>query len=568
MTDKDNLEQIIARQKRQIATLRAENDMLKKKAILSANNDKEFFALRDLIALMPGNIFWKDKEGKLLGCNNHLAKILSLTSPDEIIGKHTIDLVGAELAEQIDKIDKEIMASMEATSIEEVGFNEKHEPATYLSYKIPLRDRNGEVIGLLGTSLDITEHKRMEQELKIAKEKAEASNRAKSQFLAVVNHELRTPLTGILGLVNFLKQGNLSKADQLTSLEDLEHCAQNLLSLVNDVLDFSRLEAGKYVLNTHTSINLNTLINEALSITAALAKNKGLELTARLDQQPSLQIQTDPHVLRQILINIINNAIKFTEKGQIAIEVRILKRTARKAKLAIAVHDTGPGIPADKLELIFEPFRQLEDAYTRQSSRSGTGLGLAIVKRLAGLLNMTINVISEPGKGSTFTLIGEFEVPRGDSLITALHKKSMAYRAKHPDLPSTALSSLPKQKLKVLLIEDDKIVQRIHEKMLVDLGCEVEISAHGHDGLQALNNHDIIFVDIGLPDITGFEVIRTIRQHQDKEKRTLPIVALTGYTGEEEKSACLTAGANEIANKPISHGSLKEILHRYTKPTW
>ena len=454
-----SLRKTISAQEQKIAELQAEISALKKHSDPLPKNEEEIFSVKEILALMPGNIFWKDKEGRCMGCNNNLAKFFGRQSPDEMIGKRNADYMPKEYAENLDCIDQDIMHSKQGRYVEEIVSDLNNQLAYFFTHKIPLFDRAGEVVGILGISLNITEHKKMEKELKIAKEKAEASNRAKSQFLAVMNHELRTPLTGILGLVTILKNGDLSENEIKNSIEDLENCSQNLLSLVNNVLNFSRLEAGKYNSKMMAPAHLNTLINEVLSITSGLAKNKGLELHTQFDQQLSKHILTDAGFLRQILINIVNNAVKFTEKGYVAIHTKVLQQSSKKAKIEIAIHDTGPGIPPEKLGLIFEPFQQLEDTYTRQSSRGGTGLGLAIVKRLTALLHMEINITSKPGKGSTFTLIGEFET------TACIQNNSKELTVAPRETPSQEIYlARKKQKLKILLIEDDIIVQRIHKK--------------------------------------------------------------------------------------------------------
>lgn len=545
----DQLINLIKEKEKNIANLKAENDML-----------------RNIIALIPGNIYWKDKEGYYLGCNYNVAQILGLSSPEEIIGKQNTELLDAKLGALADQIDNEVNVSGKEIYVEENGLNINLEPAIYLTKKLPLFDDTRKMIGILGVSFDITERKKIEEDLKIAKENAEASNRAKSQFLAVVNHELRTPLTSIVGLIDFLKQGDLPLEEEKNIIDAIDNCTQHLLSLVNEVLDFSRLESGKYNIRMDP-VSLNAILYEVYGITKTLAKKKGLEL--RIESGPNVPktILTDSRVLRQILINLVSNAIKFTEKGHVTIRLNTLEQNHHKTKLEITVVDTGLGIPSNKIKLIFEPFQQLEDAYTRQSSRAGTGLGLTIVEKLAALIDAVISVESEPGRGSTFSIISEFETPDNDGTagphVLVIEKLRKKRRKKNTCAKGVMYSNSITQKPNVLLVEDDPIVQYVHKKMLTDLGCEVCTASHGHEAITTLNNHDIVFVDINLPDISGFEVIKSIRQHNHTSK--IPIIALTVYTGKEEKSACLKAGANEFASKPISQNHLKKLLLRYLK---
>ncbi|MFZ2314546.1 MAG: ATP-binding protein [Gammaproteobacteria bacterium] len=511
-------------------------------------------SLRDILTLMPGNVFWKDNNGKYLGVNNNIAKILNLSSPDDIIGKTNSDIMEPKYAIGLDKLDQECMLASEGRFIEEIGINIHQQPTNYFTQRHPLHNKKGEVIGLVGISMDITERKKIENELKLAKEKAEASNLAKSQFLAVVNHELRTPLTGILGLVEILKQHHVENQENRNIIADLDSCAQYLLTLVNDILDFTKLDANKADVELK-QVDFNLLSNEAFSILGGLAKNKGLQLKRDIKKDLPI-VQTDPKLFNQILINLINNAIKFTDSGYINLSINCQTISDQQIMLEIKVTDTGQGIPADKIDLIFEPFKQLEDTYIRQSSRSGTGLGLAIVKQLVQLLNCDIRVESVIGKGSTFTVTGKFNIATPE--ITPQDCSNLIVKEITPSAIKPRM-----QKIKTLLVEDDRIVQLIHRRMLTDLHCDIDLAHCGQEALSLLDKHDIAFVDIGLSDMTGFELIKAIREHQKKTQHIFPIIALTGYTGETEKSACIEAGANEVAVKPISIDKLGELLGKY-----
>ncbi len=544
LTTKSQLLKKIASQEEEILALRAEVAKLKKCFTPLIADVDEYIPVNEIITLMPGNIFWKNKDGKLLGCNNNNASFFGFSSHEGLIGKYSKDFLPPELAGQIDKNDQEIMASGKGRYFEEVGLDINNNTAVFFTQKIPLYDRSNNVIGLLGMAIDITERKKIENELKLAKEKAEALNQAKSQFFALVNHELRTPLTSIIGLVNLLKYRKLNKQEKRDAIKDLENCSFYLLNLVNDILDFSKLEADKTSVNLH-GVNINGLVKETTRILSALSKNKDLSLRTRCDKKIPEFILSDTKLLRQILVNIISNAIKFTDKGLIQVAVNLISKNEYTAVIEISVSDTGRGMPKDKLEVIFEPFSQLENIYTRQSSRSGTGLGLAIVKKLVDLLGITIKVNSEEGKGSTFILRGQFDIS---------YKQNLYNTASRKRFEMTMLQG-NRKKIKALLVEDDLIVQRIHKSMLTELGCEVDTAACGLDALKMVKDHDILFVDIGLSDITGFEVIKSIRAN-----KAIPIIALTGYTGEKERNKCIDAGANKVVDKPVSLDSLQTIL--------
>lgn len=559
MTRKDGLleelKEIIKQQEKEIAALKCENARLQKQTPLTTvvSDEAENISLKDIISHMPGSIYWKDITGKYLGCNDYMLKMCQLSSAEQIIGKKLTDLFAPEIAAQIEKNDMEVILTNETKHYEEKGINENAEPAFFLTEKRPLRNAQGRPIGLLGMSFDITERKKMEEDLKIAKEKAEASSRAKSQFLAIVNHELRTPLASIMGLLAILKRKKLTQEEQQKVKDDIENCTQYLLSLIDDVLDFSRLETGKYSLH-HRPLNVPHLLADVFSILKPIAENKGIALKVECPEMTS-NILTDARILKQILINLATNALKYTENGHVIIQAQAKLVLNDEMLLTISVTDTGKGIPKNKFDLIFEPFQQLEDAYTRQSSRSGTGLGLAIVKKLASLIDAKVEVKSKINSGSVFSICAQFKITKEKHFSTV--KKTIKVKNKKTKSKIKAWGRPPH----ILLIEDDPIVQYIHKKMLEDLGCNVDVASSGLDAMQQLKHHDIVFVDISLPDISGFEVIKMIRENNHHSKR--PIVALTAYNGIEEKTACLKAGANAFKNKPISQITLKKLLGRY-----
>lgn len=552
------LTEIIEKQKLEIASIRTENQKLREQVILAQNDRIENLSLKNIISLMPGSIYWKDLEGKYLGCNNYIVNMCKLSSTNDVIGKQLKDFFDPDIAKQIEQTDLDVLLSNETKHCEEKGFSENQEPAIFLTQKTPLRDAQGKTIGLLGISFDITERKKIEEDLKVAKEKAEASSRAKSQFLAIVNHELRTPLASIVGLLSILKRKDLTVQEQQNALENIEICTQYLLSLIDDVLDFSRLETGKYSLH-NSPVNVHALLSEVYNMLKPLAENKGLALKIDCTADSSCAILTDARILRQILINLTTNALKFTESGHVTIKLAISPHGPHEVWLHIAVIDTGKGIPKNKFDHIFEPFQQLEDAYTRQSSRNGTGLGLAIVKKLAELIDAKVQLKSKVREGSTFSVSAKFQttqlMPKQPARIIKTKKK-----IKPKTVEAFPLLELMR-KPTIMLIEDDPIVQYVHKKMLEDLGCEVDVVSCGLDAINRLKHHDIVLVDISLPDMSGFDVIKSIRKAHDDRK--IPIVALTAYNGKEEKAACLSAGANAFKNKPISQTTLKRLLMRY-----
>lgn len=500
--------------------------------------------LQNIIELMPGNVYWKNLEGTILGVNNNLAKISGMNSPADMVGKTILELFGQSFADYAQKYDQIVYDLGKEYSHEEAGLTLDNQPAVYISKKIPLYDSSGKLNGTLGVSVDITDRKKMEQELLIAKEKAEISNRIKSQFVAAVNHELRTPLASIIGLVDLLKVEKLHEPEGKKIIASIENSAQHLLNLVNDVLDFSKLETGRQQLQI-TPVNFKMLLSEIQDLLDPLANNKELVLSYTIDPHIPSFLLTDIRILRHILINLINNAIKFTETGHVSVHINVLQQIDKQVQLKIDISDTGIGISQDKLELIFKPFQQVNETNIKSSSRNGTGLGLAIVKKLAKAIQATLHVESQLGQGSTFSLTADFAI--ADEKMIQAQRKSLNKTHK------------PKEnKLRALVVEDDPIIQYIHKKLLTNLGCEVDVVSNANDTLKILkNNHDIIFLDMSLPDLTGYELIKTIRQ---TTSINCPIVIISAFLDKDEEITCLDAGADDFLCKPISQAKFKELL--------
>lgn len=512
---------------------------------------EEILALKTIIGAMPGNVYWKSIEGHYLGCNQNMDSIIQFVSSTDLRNKNERELMEANLANIIQQIDLSILKSNEEQSIEEPGLDLEGRPAIYLTKKKPFYDAEGNIKGILGISFDITERKKMEASLAAAKQKAEAANRAKSRFLAIVSHELRTPLTSIIGFANLLAESQLSPEKQQEYVQHIINSGGYLLSLVNDVLDYSRLETRNMVL-APTPINLKKLINETVTMLNVANQLKGTLLQVNYAANAPEYIIADSRALRQIFINLISNSIKFTNQGRITIHVNVLKVQNNTVNLKIAVEDTGIGIPIEEQPHIFNKFYQIGDTYTRHANFTGTGLGLAIVKKLVKLMKGNIRVKSTLGVGSIFYFTLSFPLAEKNELEMPL-----------PEETKKSISLDRKSPLQVLLIEDNPLIQLIHQHMLEKLHCQVDIAENATTALRMLKKeYDILFVDIGLPDIDGFELIK-IMKNSIYVKKTTPIIALTGYSEEEEIQRCLSAGANEVAIKPISDEYLEKLLERY-----
>lgn len=388
------------------------------------------------------------------------------------------------------------------------------------------------------------EQERMIAQLVAAREEAEQANRSKSDFLAMMSHELRTPMNGVLGMLQLLETTELNHEQaEYTALatESTEH----LLKVINDILDFSRIERGALELE-RIPFNLLELIRSSLQVFQHSAQQRGLEL--RMDVQrglDTLEVRGDPTRLRQILVNLLGNALKFTEEGAIRLEVRWQALDEQVLWLTCAVNDSGIGISAERLEHMFEAFRQADSSTSRRYG--GTGLGLAIARTLAERMGGTLQASSEEGLGSTFTL----EIP----LPFLVRPGVAALESQRPAELATGQH--------VLLVEDNPVNQTVIEAMLRSLGYSVTLVG---DGAQAVHSarheqYDVILMDCRLPLLDGYEATRQIRAQAGR--RQVPIIALTANALQGDREACLEAGMDDYLAKPFKRADLQQMLLRW-----
>lgn len=360
--------------------------------------------LEEIIALMPGNIYWKDRNGVYLGCNDSAAELIHLKNRHEVIGKTLYDIAPRPIAEEITRIDDEIMSSGRESCVEEDAFDLKDDEATYFTRKVPLRNKSGDVIGLVGISIDITERKRYERELKAAKEKAESANKAKSEFIMNMSHDIRTPFSGILGLSQFLadKETDTEKKDFLNSIVE---SAENLLTLLNEVIHLASLEQDAE--DQISRFDLKAIVDDIYKTMIPVTKQKGLDLILTIDPSLPSNVLGNEYAVKRILLNLVGNAIKFTEIGKVCISLALKEKDENQCIVDMSVSDTGIGIPKNKQETIFGQFSKLNSSY--KGKYGGTGLGLWFVKQLTKKINGEITVSSEPRKGATFTVVFPLE---------------------------------------------------------------------------------------------------------------------------------------------------------------
>jgi signal transduction histidine kinase/CheY-like chemotaxis protein/HPt (histidine-containing phosphotransfer) domain-containing protein len=404
---------------------------------------------------------------------------------------------------------------------------------------------------------DERKRNRAEEELVLAKIAAEAANRAKSEFLANMSHEIRTPMTAILGFSDLLASPNLPYQEQREFLSGIQRNGKALLELISDILDLSRIEADRLTLE-RIDCPLRQVIDDVLSVVQVRAEEKGLRLDVDYNFPLPETLHTDPVRLRQVLTNLVGNAVKFTDRGTVRITVRCIQETDIPGRMQFAVSDTGIGIPADKIGELFEPFTQVDGSTTRRYG--GTGLGLAISRRLAKALGGDVEATSQLSEGSTFTLT----IDAG-----SLNGVRMLQLPPVPSIPEEELSATEHEVPlhgRVLLAEDVPDVYVVIRQILQKMNLEVEIAEDGRMACEMAETSktegkpfDLILMDIQMPKRNGYEATRRLRQHGWKG----PIVALTAHALVGDREKCLAAGCDDYIAKPITAKGLRDVLTRY-----
>ena len=499
--------------------------------------------LLTLIDNLPDYIFAKDAAGQYTTVNKTLLRDLGAPSRDEVIGKNDYDFWPAELADDYAAGDRTVVGSGELLlNREEEAIDHEGNKRWLLTTKAPLRDRTGRVEGLVGICRDITERKRAEVELQEAKESAEDANRAKSEFVANMSHEIRTPMNGIIGMAELLADTDLGQ-DQQEYLGMIQQSAGALLGLLNDILDFSKIEAGKLELEA-IPFHLSDAVGKTTRTLASRAAEKALELACSVSPELPERLIGDPGRLRQITMNLVGNAIKFTEQGEVVVEVESQTQVDDDIVLHFSVRDTGIGIPEEKQQLIFGAFSQADASTTRRFG--GTGLGLAISAQLVGMMGGEIWIESEVGRGTTFHFTAKFKVA--------------------PEQPSTSrfqLASLAG--LRALVVDDNATTRQTLDEMLKSWAVATTVVDGGVAALTEMERaanegrpYRLVLVDAMMPGMDGFALAELIGTNPAFESPVMIMLTMAGRAGDTDR--CRTLGVSRQMTKPVIRSEVFDAI--------
>ncbi len=420
-----------------------------------------------------------------------------------------------------------------------------------------LKNEDGKILGSVGMLQDITERKRSNEMILQAKLAAEEANNAKSVFLAKMSHEVRTPMNAIIGMIDLTLDTSLTE-EQKDNLKVAKDAADNLLSLINDILDLSRAQAGKVVIED-IEINVPDIVKNVCKGLMILARNKGVDVVWFIDAQIPRLLMGDPVRLRQVIINLVNNAIKFTHKGKVHVNVRMKALHAKDCQVVFEVIDSGIGISPKNLPNIFDVFTDAHNTTARRYG--GTGLGLAICKKIVEMMGGSIEVESKEGLGSTFrfNIIFGYKADAGGNVAGDTVVKA-----------ETTATSMPSElhHLRILLAEDNTVNQRIAVRILEKLGWKVTAVGNGQEVLNILNNQtfDVILMDDNMPLLSGIETTQVIRREEKQTGHHVPIIAMTANAMAGDREKYIASGMDGYVSKPIDRSVLyQEIINLVTQ---
>lgn len=547
-----------------------------------SNKLKQLLAfLRTIVTNMPGNVYWKDEDSVYMGGNNNVVTACGLSSRAEIAGL-TDSVLEKNLhwepgtAVRFRQDDIHVMRSKQPLTLEDHFVQADSNEVFMLTTKTPIFDENAKAVGILAASMDITKLKQQEAELQKAKEAAEAANLAKSEFIANMSHDVKTPLSGIISIAEALSSRVQEEYRELT--HDILHAGQHLMTFFENCIELSKLESGSILISKET-FGLQHLINELVFLFLPATKAKSLELYVDYDEKIPKRLIGGRVTLYRILLNLVGNAVKFTAQGSITIRAELSKKsTSTKAVIKFTIVDTGIGIPASKQHLIFERFARLAPSY--QGTYEGSGIGLYIVQEFVKSMGGEIHVKSQEGKGSKLIVVLPLEIPlledaEYDDVIdsplplshgTLVQTKALTHVPKNSSLhKKTERIKTGDAPIKILLVEDSVMAQKGTSLLFSSLGCEIDIASLAREAIALFKpgRYHLVLMDIGLPDMKGYEVSKTLREMEEGSSFCVPILGLSAHATQDERRLSTAAGMAEMLSKPLLIGQAKAALLHY-----
>lgn len=477
---------------------------------------------------------------------------------DEVFGKTISDFkfIYSDDIENIKNVSAEFLKSGKKRTIS-VNRNYKKDGGTVYCewYNSGIYNESGDLVSILSLVLDITERRKAEEqkntaekELLIAKNAAEKANKVKSQFLANMSHDIRTPINGIKGFSNMLFETGISD-EQREYLNYIVKSCDNLTKIINDILDISKIESGNLNIE-NAEFNIKNALDECIADIKFDALTKGIGVKFFIDALMPLNVKGDCGKLKQVLGNLLYNALKFTDKGEIKLSAETVSNDEKTVNIKFSVADTGTGIPGNRICDLFKPFTQLDMSVEKKYA--GTGLGLSIVKNLTELMGGSVSVKSALGEGSVFSV----EIPFTACDSTASSSISKAFKI--PVKPASI------EKIKILIVEDDELCAILAKKITEKLGHISDLAVNGNKAIEMLNaaDYDMIILDIQLPALSGIDVARAVREKEKKSGRRIPIIVTTAFASGEEREKIMNCGIDEYIAKPIDSAALTGAINR------
>ncbi|WP_347252207.1 ATP-binding protein [Legionella sp.] len=546
--------------------------VLKTINVYEGESKNAIYHLETLIENMPCNVYWVDKNCFMLSCNQNVLTMLNMTI-DQFRGKTYEELSflcnwPEGLAAKLKNDDLTVLHTGNAIyGIEDPPIPGPNNTVfNFLTSRVPLRNKNGEIIGVAGISTDITA-------LKKAREQAEVASRAKSEFIANMSHDLRSPLTGIIGMSQSL-ESNISSVEDKECARMLKASGEQLLALFNSVLDVVSADNVRESDVREETFDLRANMQAIVDLELPATKYKGLDLKIDIDKSIPVCVVSDQTKLERILLNLLGNAIKFTETGSVSIIVSLLKQEKEQVQLRFSVHDTGIGIAKKTKDRLFERFYRANPSY--KGLYEGHGIGLHIAQKYAGLLGSKIKLTTQVDKGTTFYF--DLEVKIGKVEDIKLNSQAMAQleRAKKEPIRQQTLTTVTENvqttsatnsnSPNVFLVEDVHVALKALEGVVRRAGCRVTSAINGEQALTiaTTDDFDLIITDIGLPGMSGVELSQRIREwEKSHQRRPVPIVALTGHAKQEVEALDTQSAINEVLTKPMTPDMLQAILNKF-----